>query len=451
MPVSEQLFYQQLYEEHLEDGACLYESLEFWRQDPECNWTDCAELEQRLEAHVDALVIGADSAHQLLMTKIHEAGPGELFVATSVLCRLEAIGDVSRIWEMLVGPPKLPNDASKGEEEEPADEELIAKIQAVAYALRLDYPESMRSKLPKLLEGPHGKLLPIIASTVDETGLVSAKAANNLLSRSPTWFLPEASRLLGNTADPQAISLLEPLLDHKDPLVQNEAALALLKLGHFDIISRLLKQPELFAIPLAFSGDTTAVRSLLSLAKSDSPPTEVLYALGYSGQLAAVKPLVMAMGEESLAVAAAEACQLILGANLYDDQFIKEQFSEEELFEEELAAFKEGKMPPHPSGQAYGENVHTLVNDPDRWRQWLREHRQRFDTEQCYRLGEPFSATAVCRSLYRPGVCYQLRRYIHDEMVIRFKLNLPFTTNEPVHKQWERIQQIAQWVQQNME
>ena len=449
MAVSLKQFYEELYEEHLEEGAYLYDNLQPWREDPEGSWTDCAELEARLEAHIDALVIGEDCAKKVLRARIDDAEAGDLFVITCVFCRFGTLTEVNAIWESLIGSPEELKQTSKKEgEEEETDPEDIAKINAVAYALRLEYPEPSRAKLPRLLESPHGSLFPIIASSVDELTGFTTKSAKNLLHRSPLWYLPEAARLLGNAGNQQFIPLLEPLLNHKDAAVKKEAAIALLKLGHFDIVPLLLEQPDIYAIPLAFSGDRQGIKILLDAANTESPATDVLYALGFSGQLAAVKPLVLAMSNEDKALAAANAAQLILATNLVETEFTEEKFEQEDLFEEELEAFSRGEMPRHPSGEAYGESIEKIVTDPERWREWLRKHRKGFDTPHCYRLGEPLSPKSICRSLYQPEIPFELRRYIHDELTIRFRLNIPFTVFDPVDRQRDKLQKIVEWVDQ---
>ncbi len=452
MAVSLKQFYQELYEEHLEEGAFLYDSLPTWREDPEGSWADCAELEQRLETHIDALVIGGSDAKRLLRKIVAEAEPGELFVITSVLCRHYALADVTKIWESLIGSPKDLKELATEDEEE-ADAELQDKCRAVALAVRFEYPQDALAKLTKLLNTPHGPLLPLVAPAV-EPGYIDEKAAHNLLKLTPAWFLADALRVLGDSGQKTLIPLLEPYIqpqfDAQDLAhdARREAALALLKLGAFDIIPTLLSEPALFAIPLALTGDNNAVAKLMELGSTEDPSDDVLYALGFSGQLAAVKPLVLAMSNEDKASLAADAAQLILATDLVEEQFIDEQFAEEDLFEHELEAFKNGEMPKHPSGAAYGENVVKISCDPEKWRAWLRVNRERFDTNLCYRLGEPLSPVSICRSLYKPGVPFGIRRYVQDELAIRFKIRQAFSVYDPVHVQMANIQATADAIKQ---
>ncbi|OZG70949.1 hypothetical protein BTA51_22855 [Hahella sp. CCB-MM4] len=443
MAVSLSQFYQELYVEHLEEAAYLYDCLAPWRDDPEGSWQDCSDLEARLEAHIDALVIGDQTAEDIFIEMLDDADAGTIFTITCVLCRRRRTAAIGQVWEVLAGNPEDKPANDGGEPEEEPDEELIAKLQAVSLALVQEYPRKLHSRLAKLLNSRHSNLLPMVAEAACRTDYVDTKGAENLLANSPSWYLPEAVRLLGNNGLPGLNDLISPLLQHNNPTVRQEAAIALLKLGSAEVIPLMQNELETFALPLALAGDHASIQSLIDNLSPEQASVEQLYVLGLSGELSAVKPLVLAMYNEELAPVAATACQLILGANLYGEVFVKETFSEEDLFPEELESFKKGESPKHPAGQDYGENMEVINPDPEVWRAWLRENRGGFDLQHSYVLGQVLSKQALLHAIVFPRLPSELRRRLADKLAIQFKIPVKsFSVRDPVRYQvkwWNSI------------
>ena len=82
---------ESLYREHLEEISFLYTQREQWLDDPEVSLADVAALEERLEAHVDALVVGDAHALRVCQAWIPEADFGELHGAIRVFCRQQRL------------------------------------------------------------------------------------------------------------------------------------------------------------------------------------------------------------------------------------------------------------------------------------------------------------------------------------------------------------------------
>src|SRR5688572_19169478 len=76
-----------LYEEHLDEAGFLWEQARAVRRQPDLPWTHAAQFEERLEAHLDAIVIGGDLALEVCRRRAVEGEPGELFAALCVVCR----------------------------------------------------------------------------------------------------------------------------------------------------------------------------------------------------------------------------------------------------------------------------------------------------------------------------------------------------------------------------
>ncbi len=87
MAISTRAFRVELYQEHLEEAAFLYEQRLALLRDPQISWREIGSFEDRLEAHVDGLVVGEELALEVCRTRAKEGEPGELFPIVSVLCR----------------------------------------------------------------------------------------------------------------------------------------------------------------------------------------------------------------------------------------------------------------------------------------------------------------------------------------------------------------------------
>ena len=98
MATSLRQFNIELYEEHLEEAAALYEQRLALVDDPELSWLDLDDYDERLEAHLDALVIGAELALDVCREQVASGDAGSLYAAVSVFCRQGRKDLVSAAW-----------------------------------------------------------------------------------------------------------------------------------------------------------------------------------------------------------------------------------------------------------------------------------------------------------------------------------------------------------------
>src|SRR5215472_6938612 len=76
-----------LYEEHLEEASFLYQQRVALYHNPSVTWLNVGEFEERLDAHIDGLVVGDKLALGVCKTRASEGDFGELFAAICVFCR----------------------------------------------------------------------------------------------------------------------------------------------------------------------------------------------------------------------------------------------------------------------------------------------------------------------------------------------------------------------------
>ena len=80
-------FLRGLYEEHLDEASFLYEQRRQLLTASEPAWPEVEEFEERLEAHLDALVVGGDLAAETCRARAAAGDAGDLFASVSTFCR----------------------------------------------------------------------------------------------------------------------------------------------------------------------------------------------------------------------------------------------------------------------------------------------------------------------------------------------------------------------------
>src|SRR5262249_35732245 len=135
-------FNTDLYQEHLEEASFLYEQRLSLYDDPEMTWVDIGEVEERLEAHIDALVLGTDLALEVCQRRAEEGEPGELYAAVCVFCRTGR-------RDLLIAVLKA------------LDPEDAVRPQAVSDAMKDEMPAEWARALVSELVDDDEKLIPI--------------------------------------------------------------------------------------------------------------------------------------------------------------------------------------------------------------------------------------------------------------------------------------------------
>ncbi|HIF59885.1 MAG TPA: hypothetical protein EYQ26_10440 [Rhodospirillales bacterium] len=434
MATSIKAFNIELYQEHLEEASFLYEQRLGLLNDPELTWMDIDEFEQRLEAHIDALVVGEDLALEVCQTQAEEGDFGELFAAVCVFCRQNQAKRVADILDNL-------------------DMEDEERVQAVTDALKYECPHDWRNSLSNLFLRGHENSFAILAEMFGYCRFPANNALLRVMENAPDNSLVKITRSLGRLREDKASAFLLQLLRHEDGAVCSEALLALLRLGNLHAMkqSLLIAQSKQWPYSgLGLSGNQSAVQVLLDIVNSNKATHDCLIALGLLGDLAAVYPLVAQLENENCVGSAATALQLITGAELNEEVFIAEEIDEDELFEEELKAYKEeGKVPLRPEGEPFGTTEIRVSQDPEVWTQWLTENAGNFKRELRYRNGKPYSPVCLLENLQSERFVYHIRQLAYQELVIRYGMDIPFEADLLVRKQLLVLPKIASWVIEN--
>ena len=433
MGISRRAFQIELFREHLEEASFLYGQLKSLRRNPEISWRTAADFEARLEAYVDALVVGGDLALETCGVRSREGDAGELFAAVCVFCRQRR--------SELVSP------ALRGAGEKPA------RGAAIADALKYELPANWSAYIERALAAPDPRLTSILAVVAGYRRLPVHGVLAGLLGQNPTGASAPLIEAIGRLRADAARAQLEACLKHPDDSIRSAAAGTLLRLGARETLQQcaVLSGTERWPrIALGLGAGQAASRVLQSIAASERADGDCLFGLGLLGDPAAMQTLYDTLKRPPLAESAALALCWITGAELEEEVFLPEEVTEDELFEDELQAWRERKEPPkRADGKPFGQTVKKLTPDKELWKRWFAENASRFDPKLRYRNGKPFTPDCLLENLANERSDHRLRKYAAEELAIRYGCDVPFEVDMPVTQQLRALQEISAWVEAN--
>ncbi|PAP75738.1 HEAT repeat domain-containing protein [Rubrivirga marina] len=419
-----------LYLEHLEEAASLWEQRPADRENPELAWHDLGDDQARLEAHLDALVLGADLALAVCRQQALEGDAGELHAALRVFCRQ--------------GRSDLVGVAMEGVD--PEDEEAL---DAMSDALVAELPSEWEAGALRADRLGDPRRLRLAADLVAHRQLPGRDTLLDALPEAPPSLRARIVRALGRTADGIVEGTVRSLLDDEDPAVRLEAAVALLRSGAPEAPAAVLREartdPALVPA-LALAGHGGVVPWLHQVLAH--PPSAAIAAdtLGLLGDPRSVPPLIDALATDA-AAEAARALDMITGAGLTDEEFVEDVPDDDELFEDEKERVARGEPLVPPDQPPRGTTIVLPSTDAERWRAWWDEHADRFAEADRFRLGRPAGPEAQVASLAAPFVPHRLRRWIADELAVRYRMAVPFDAGWEVGRQRAALEAMAGWAE----
>ena len=433
MTTAAEQFQIELYEEHLDEASFLYEQRRTLIHDPEVNWLDLKDFEDRHEAHIQGLLVGGASALEACLRQALDGDAGELHTVVTLVCRQNRFDLLEQIAENI-------------------DNEDVDKILAVNDALFIECPPGALSTIIELARSKNEVLATIAARLIGwrrySSGLtfLDEQQALGNMSWNNIWSY-------GRLGSAGAISWLRKAFFSRDDPDLSTPALALLRLKDQSVIQRLaeLAASEAWAlVPLGLGGSRDEARALIGAARTSSlPGKDGLLALGLLGDIAAVDVLLDSLQVEDAAPTAAQALNLITGAERYEDVFVPDELDEDELFEDEIEKARAGETLTKADGTPYGVEIHRLSQNPEAWRTWWRENQTRFQDATRYRNGKPYGPGCLIENLKTETCPNRIRDLAHHELLIRYGADIPFELEMRIAEQQKAIAHYEAWLAEN--
>jgi uncharacterized protein (TIGR02270 family) len=403
--------------QHAEEAAFLWLLRDAAVRAPHYNLKDLAELDNRVEAHIDGLRVAGDAGWEICVGELRHEEPAEVFVAA--VLALEAGGErIGHVYAVVEAVP----ETARG---------LISAFGWVA-------PERLRGTVKGLLYSPEpfwqaiglsacrvhrvdpGTFLGAAIQAVDPGLRVVALRAAGELKRSD--LLPE----------------LLKQLDSDDKHCRFWAAWSSVLLGERRAPLEVLKGAAMSDSPLGGRAQQVLLRVmdtaqahqwLRSLAQSADRARDLVIGTGITGDPRYVPWLIKQMEIPALARVAGEAFTMITGVDLaYQD-----------LEGEWPEGFEAGpREEPADENIAMDPDEDLAWPDPDKVSHWWEVNTVRFQVGIRYLVGRPVSI-ACCRDVLAGG--NQRQRMAAALELALMELNLPlFETRMPGFRQQRLLQ-----------
>ncbi|MEY4766823.1 MAG: hypothetical protein RI907_3496 [Pseudomonadota bacterium] len=416
-----------LYTEHLEEASFLYGLCRSRRRDDEWPWTDVADTEARLEAHLDALVLGGDLALETGLARLPDADAGEWFALAAVVARRALAPQMAHLLRLV-----------------PLDQP--GHLQALADALCQEVPAAWQASLVQSLQAG-AEAHPVLWSLAWRRRWLPADQVVALARRVPLAARPWCQGAWPLLAAPGAAGLLaeSPLPPADDmpwaPAIGPDAASAHLAAQRGHLL------PTDAPLATACVGGAEAAQALVRrwLAAGPTAPDAVAtcVAVGLCGELSAVRPLLSALADGGLAPHAAQALYLITGAPLFEQVFVPDEDDDEAEARPARPLQAGGALPKPGDGRTRGEMKRLLSQDPARWQAWLSAHSGQFQAGRRHRLGQPWQAQVLLDALQSADYPKALRPLLPLELWWRHGIDLPFDTDLRVALQRQLFSQAT--------
>ena len=366
-------------EEHLEEADFLFHQRENALSDRVYDLNGLAELEERLLAHLDGLVIGGKEAWALLEPKLAGGEVGEVFAAAFVALESGGPARIDLLQKIL------------SEAEGPV-------LEGIRQALRHAASSEIEKIVRPLLDHPKGA---VRAAAIDVLSFRRRPLDPNLLQAGLSQKDPVLVAAVVKAAGRLRIAGLkydiEAALESDVPSVRLEAIRAGLLLKSEKARDRcrkaVLERSEEAgeAISLLGLAGHPEDGSLLVGALGEAGLTRVaLASLGLLGRVPAMETFIQCAADPKLARLAGEAIRTLTGVDLEKEKLVApnaepaEAKEKTEVEEDEFEADPDEGLP---------------IPDPAKLEAWWRKNGSRFERKGRYRRGQAYGAPVLIELL----------------------------------------------------
>ncbi|GEL75589.1 TIGR02270 family protein [Myxococcus virescens] len=400
-------------EEHLDEAEFRWLQWEKVLGAPDFSLVETARLEALLLAHLDGLVVGASTAAESVLRPAFESE--DAFRISAAAFSMLALGEVDEVLLRL-------------REAEPGARAAIRR------ALELSEAHGLGARLLDLLKQEDSAL----QVEVLEALAFRQEASLEMLAR---FFTHDEQRarvaaLRAALPFPQdaARTLLPSLLDSSHPGIRAAAMEAGVASGvrqAWEMCRTAVRARDAHSLEamvlLAMGGSEADIPSLLALLDVEQLRAHALWALGFSGRVAAMEACLAHLEVPGVAQLAGEAFSAMTGLRLEGPYALPPGERPEGAplppeFEEDLDA----DLVPKPEDDLPWPNVATV-------RGWWDKEKKRFLKGTRYLLGSPFSGSVLVEALETSPM--RRRHVLSRELALRSQGTLTVRTRTFTHVQ----------------
>ncbi len=425
-------------EVHLEEATFLWAQWEaaLWAPDYVLAEVEQGE-ERRLLAHLDGLVLGGRPvAERLLLPALEGEEVAAISVAALALLNAEDVDWRPKVFEWLAeGAEEVGDGIRRAVELSPREDITPALLRALPSAMLDDQIRELAA-----LRFRQADVSPALKGVrLDEDTALRAAAVR-------------AARF---AARPMAEELIRLGLADKEPEVRDSALEAGLVVGRREAWSRCRQLveaggevPRVALLALALGGEARDLELLVAALREPALRDEALWALGFSGRLAAADAAFQILQEAGDRLAT-ESFAAITGLPLAppfieeeekspDEEAFDEEFEEEEAEEEEE---EEAGAAPSIGELLPGPEVLPGKVLADRVEKWWAAERKRFEPAGRYLRGQPLSVELIRAAMEAEPL--RRRPVLAWELAIRSKGSCQVETRTWTHAQRRQLQAAA--------
>jgi len=409
-------------EEHLSEAAFLWSKWEQALASPGFTLAESAEREERLRAHLDGLVLGgAVVAARLLKPALAEEDP---FLVAAASC---ALLDGGQSLDLLL--------AETGQR----SAEQWAGVQR---ALEFCDQEGLPTQLLAALSRSASPAQVCILGALGARGVDSGPEVEKLLSSDEPVLVSKALKAVRSLSSSALRERVRHLLGSPLPGIRAaalETGVALGLRAAWSACQQLASADDSAGrrarVLLSMGGEAPDIRTLLALLGVPALRLDVLWALGFSGRVAAADACVELLGDPDSRVArlAAESFCAITGLVL-EGQYLRDEPRD---VADELVPLEEENLDEPVVLRAEDE---LLLAEPDAVRAWWKEARRGFEPEGRYLHGKPARLDQFLEVL-RDGSMRQ-RHVLALELFIRGQGRPFLQTNGGWRRQLRQMEEI---------
>lgn len=414
---SAQEYLRDFQEEHLSELEFLLGQRPRYVHTPGALWPDVANIERRIEAHVDAMRAGGAIALELAREAMAGGDEAQAMAGAYVVASFKEEDGTDGLGEALSTVEETATDLLKVWEEMLVLSEHPRVAERTAPLLASPRPE-VRALAARVLgrrhEGNAQRMLPLLDDASPEVRSAAVMALARLDYR-------------------PAVTAIENLLQYVPVSEWEPLTFAAICLGSPRALRHCRQAcqaggelPAGFPRLLAMAGEERDLPLLQKLCSHPKLASRAIAALGILGVPSSVPFLIEQFASTALEVrlAAGTALNLLTGANLFVTARVRE----------------EGDEADEP-----GREVRFPNTDATTWADWWDGHAPRFSGSRRFRRGKPLSLGICVEELADPNSPFDVRERAAQELRIHSGQAIGFEPDWPIRRQRVAVDRWQEW------